>query len=362
MRLQPDAQNLWIDLNLAVLAINGRNFSETSKLLEEATSAAVNAYERSSSPGERARALSLLAATLERRKLYRPALEAYKASLLLNETADVRDAYNSLHQLHGFRIVDYSVDSDAAEPRICVQFSEALQTRGTEFAQFFSVNGKPAAAIEAEGQQICIEGVSHGERYKVTVRTGIPSRVGELLERPTDLSIYVRDRKPMVRFTGRNFVLPRSPGHGIPLVTVNTDLVIVKLLRIGDRALTRIVSDNRMFDQLSTYSARDLADIEGEEVWQGELDVERALNTEVTTRFPIDEALPERKPGVYIMVAEPKDARMKAWQARANPVVRRLRHRAVDASGYRRSPCVCSLAVDHRRHRGCGTAAHRPQQ
>ena len=317
LSLEPDVHALWTDLALALLSIKGKDYNETARLNEEATSTALNAYMISASAGQRAKALALLANAIERRQLYRPALEAYKASLLLRESAPVREAYTKLHEQHGFRIVDYTVDSDAAQPRVCIRFSERLRTRNTDFSSFLTVNGDAPAAVDAKDQQICIDGAKHGQRYTVTVRAGVPSKIGEPLERDATLSIYVRDRSPMARFTGRNYVLPRFPDNGIPVVTVNTSAVKVRVLRIGDRALMDVVGDGQLFQQLSSYSADDLADIKGEEVWQGELEVASILNKEVTTKFPIDEALPQRKPGVYVMVAEPKDGKAKSWQARA---------------------------------------------
>ena len=248
--LEPDVHALWTDLVLALVSIKGKNYTETARLNEEATSAALNAYVISVSTGERARALALLANTLERRQLYRPALEAYKASLLLRESAPVREAYARLHAQHGFRIVDYSVDSNAAQPRICIRFSEDLQTRNTDFGSFLTVNDEPPAAVNAKGQQICIDGAKHGQRYTVTLRAGVPSRIGEALERDTTISVYVRDRAPMARFTGRNYVLPRFPDHGIPVITVNTSAVKIRLMRVGDRALMDVIGDGRMFEQL----------------------------------------------------------------------------------------------------------------
>ena len=41
---------------------------------------------------------------------------------------------------HGFRILDYKVDSDAAAPRVCFQFSESLAPK-TDFAPFVAVFG-----------------------------------------------------------------------------------------------------------------------------------------------------------------------------------------------------------------------------
>ena len=128
LKLESGVHALWLDLAYAVLSVKGKDYSKTARLLEEATSAAINAYDISTSNGERARALAFLANALQRRQLYRSSLEAYKASLLLTETASVRAAYAKLHAQHGFRMVDYSVDSDAASPRVCLRFSEDLQT------------------------------------------------------------------------------------------------------------------------------------------------------------------------------------------------------------------------------------------
>ena len=43
-------------------------------------------------------------------------------------------------------------------------------------------------------------------------------------------------------------------------------------------------------------------------VWKGELAVEsQPLNAEVTTAFPVEQAVGELKPGVYVMVAQPQE-------------------------------------------------------
>src|SRR5262249_18847251 len=39
-------------------------------------------------------------------------------------------------------------------------------------------------------------------------------------------------------------------------------------------------------------------------VWKGEMKVEQTLNADVTTAFPVNEALGNIQPGVYVMVAE----------------------------------------------------------
>jgi uncharacterized protein YfaS (alpha-2-macroglobulin family) len=61
--------------------------------------------------------------------------------------------------------------------------------------------------------------------------------VKETLSKSADFNIYVRDRKPQVRFAGKAYVLPRSGQRGIPVVSVNTAAVALEIYRIGDRNL-----------------------------------------------------------------------------------------------------------------------------
>ncbi|HEY8581459.1 MAG TPA: MG2 domain-containing protein, partial [Capillimicrobium sp.] len=234
--------------------------------------------------------------------LYRLALNALRASLDLRDDPALRATYEKLRAEHGFRIVDYKVDSDAASPRVCFNFSEPLAAR-TDFAPFLAISGASAGAVSAEDQQLCAEGLRHGERYAVVVRQGLPSSVGESLLKSADYEIYVKDRAPQVRFTGKNYVLPRVGQEGVPVVSVNTDKVAVDVLRIGDRSLLPALRSDEFLQQLGGYRARRIVDQTGFKVWSGVLDVRTDLNREVVTAFPVTEAIGKMEPGVYVMVA-----------------------------------------------------------
>ncbi len=147
---------------------------------------------------------------------------------------------------HGFRLLDYTVDADAASPRACFQFSEDLPGKRTDFSPFVTVAGQDKPALSADDKQLCVEGLKHGERYTITLRAGIPSPVKETLPKSADFNIYVRDRKPLVRFTGKAYVLPRSGQRGIPVVSVNTTAVALEIYRIGDRNLLDTVLGQRL--------------------------------------------------------------------------------------------------------------------
>ncbi len=216
-------------------------------------------------------------------------------------------AYLKLKSEQGFRITEHNVDADSATPRACVTFSESL-VKTVDYTPFVTLNGQAPKALEAKDKQICVEGLVHGETYKIAFRTGLPSSVDEVLEAPVSLDVYVKDRSRMVRFTGDSFVLPSTARRGIPLVSVNLDAADLKLYRIGDRGIAPLLTNSQFLTQLDGYSAQNIEDQSGELVWQGSIEIANDLNKDVVTSFPVDEALPERKPGVYVLIASPANA------------------------------------------------------
>ena len=242
---------------------------------------------------------------MSERKLWRPALDALRLSLDMREVAEVRGQYEKMRDQHGFRLLDYTVDSDGASPRACFQFSEDLAKR-VDFAPFLALAGTDKPALTSEGKQLCVDGLKHGERYNINLRAGLPSTVKESLPKSAEFNIYVRDRKPFVRFTGRAYVLPRTGQRGIPLVSVNTPSVNVNVFRIGDRNLINTVVDSDFQKTLSSYQLSDLGNERGVKVWTGELATASTLNQDVVTAFPVDQALGDLQPGVYVMTASAK--------------------------------------------------------
>ena len=274
----------WLRLARTVLQIRPRDDKERALLLDRAATAAYIAYQRASDRNVEADSLALLGRTFADRKLWRPALDAMRLALDLRETADLRGQYERLRAEHGFRLLDYSVDSDAISPRACFQFSEELPGRRTDFSPFVAVAGQDKPAISADDKQLCVEGLKHGERYQITLRAGLPSTVQETLAKSADFTIFVRDRKPFVRFSGKAYVLPRTGQRGIPVLSVNTGAVQLAVYRIGDRNLIDTVLGYDFQRNLSRYEAERLAGERGAKVWSGELAVEHKLNTEVDHR------------------------------------------------------------------------------
>ncbi|MGB8817584.1 MAG: alpha-2-macroglobulin, partial [Rhizobiaceae bacterium] len=172
-------------------------------------------------------------------------------------------------------------------------------------------------SVTKDDQQLCADGLEYGKRYKVTIRQGLPSVVGEVIESPVTLSVFVRDRDPYVRFNGEAYVLPGSARRAIPVTSVNLTSTDLKLYRVNDRSLPSLLYGSQFLTQLDSYGIERVKSEIGEPVWTGAMTLSMDLNKETITSFPVDEALPDRKPGVYVMTAEAKGVQAQEWDPKA---------------------------------------------
>ncbi len=297
----------WRLMARAANAIEPRDYRERWELRERAVAAAYLAYQRSTNRNDEAASLGVLARTFEKNELWRPALTTYRLSLDLAANPTLQSSYESLREKRGFRLISNKTDSDAASPRACFEFSEALARGRVDFAPYVAISGgKGDFAVSAEDRQICVDGLKHGERYAIVIRQGVPSAIpDETLLKSADYEIYVRDRTPSVRFTGKNYVLPRTGQQGIPVVSVNSGKLDLEVMRIGDRNLINSVHSEDFLSQIGSYSARQISSDKGQTVWTGTMDVKSEQNQDVITAFPVTEAVGSLKPGVYVMFAKP---------------------------------------------------------
>jgi len=306
--LGPASRDLWLALSEAASAASPSDWRTRQRLKKEAAAAAINAYLRSEGVKERAGALQRLGRSLADQQQWRPAIRATRASLALVESERLRADYDKLLAEHGFRVTGHEVDSDAANPRICIQFSDPLARDRANLTDFVRVADRTDLPIEVEDRQMCIDGVRHGERYSILVRPGLPAADGEILSKGSDLDIYVRDRSPMVRFLGRAYVLPKGDEAAIPLVSVNTDLIDAAVYRIGDRSLTQAMDDGVWMKQLDDWKTGRIKESLGESVWKGTVEVRSQLNREVTTAVPVGAVVTDLEPGAYAMTARAHNA------------------------------------------------------
>ena len=294
----------WLALARIAAAADDAQADNRWDLVEAGTTAAYGAYQQATTPDDQAQALFWLGGLFARHQNWRPALDAYLASLQRKDSEQVRKVYEQTRAEHGFRIIDYKVDNESASPRICFNFSENLAPK-TDFAPYVAVAGASTSSISSEDQQICVEGVKHGERYAIVLRAGLPSAVGESLLKSADYEIYVRDRSPQAHFAAKAYVLPRQGQLGAPLTTVNTSKVSVDIYRVGDRNLLSAIARDDFLKPIASDRAKEIEDQDGAKVWTGSMDIVSELNKDVVTDFPLVSAVGKLQPGVYLIVAKP---------------------------------------------------------
>jgi uncharacterized protein YfaS (alpha-2-macroglobulin family) len=315
--VSPDISALWAGLAKSAAVVAGSSTpGEARQFQRAALAGSLNSYRVSRSAKDRAEALALVADNLLAQNEGTASLSIFKASLDLIESKALRLQLDAAREKYGFRVLGNTVDADAQTPRACVQFSESLTDE--DYSSYVLLDSVSAPALTVDGQEICVDGLKHGGRYSLTLRSGLPSATGDGLVKSVSLNLFVRDREAVLRFTGDNFVLPASGRLGIPLISVNAERASLQLFRVGDRGLTRLFGDYSQFlSQLDAYSIADIRDNIGAPVWSGVIDISSRLNEDVTTSFPVDEALPERQPGVYVLTAAMDGKPGDDWEARA---------------------------------------------
>jgi uncharacterized protein YfaS (alpha-2-macroglobulin family) len=298
-------QAAWLGLARAALAIapDANRGSERYELPATASGAAWQAYQLALVPSAKAESLAVLAEALKRRSMWGPAIEALRTSVALWPTVDTEEALQTLRAEHGFRVIDYKIDSQAESPRLCVNFSERLGVASAEAAKFVTLDGREPESLSAEGNQICLDGLKHGARYEVQVRAGIPAETAETLAKTSEIGVYIRDRNPSVRLAGRAYVLPSRGQQGIPVTSVNASALDIEIFRIGDRGLGLAAGSDNFLKSIESWDIEQVRERSGRKVWSGTLEVASRLNEDVTTAIPVTEALGRLEAGVYIVAA-----------------------------------------------------------
>jgi len=297
-----DAPDHWAEYARLALAIRSGSSSDRRGYRSRALMAAVNAYLRAESPAMRVSALTVLAEALEANRRGRDMIPALRLAQSIQPRDDTARALDDAIGKYGFRITEHVVESDAARPRVCAEFSEPLVRAGVDYAPFVQV---PEAdlTVEAQERRLCVEGVAHGTRYRVAFRAGLPAASGEVLAKTVELNVYVRDRSPAVRFPGRAYVLPATGDIALPIVTVNLTEVDLTLRRVSDRSILRAIQDEYFGRPMSVWEEQNFTDEIAETVWQGTGQVQQALNRDMTTRLPMQDVVGDLTPGIYALMA-----------------------------------------------------------
>ncbi len=297
-----DASDLWVEYARLLLRLNPNGYQEQQEFRTRALNAAINGYLRADTQGAQIAALMVMSDALEAVERGRDMVSALRLAEQVQPREDVLAALDDAIGKYGFRIIDSTVESNAAAPRICVEFSEPLVKAGVDYDPFVQ-RSDDGLVVQVDGKSLCLDGVAHGQRYRFSLRVGLPAASGEALNRTVELTHYVRDRAPSVRFPGRSYVLPKSADAALPVETVNTGSLDLILRRVSDRNLIRAVQQDFFGRPLSEWQEREFSDEIAEYVWTGTAEIANELNQSMTARLPMAEAIADQPAGIYALTA-----------------------------------------------------------
>jgi len=197
------------------------------------------------------------------------------------------------------------LETNGSAPRACLQFTRELDASGkTNYADYVRLTPALKPAVSVAGQSLCLSGIEFDKEYKARVRAGTPSKSGEKLKRPVEVTIAFGDKPAYVGFVGDGVILPRLEADGLGIETVNVEKINISVYRVSDRSLARksiaqgeASPEGDYFYVWDQESGEDV----GVKVFDKDLTVKKVENDTVTTVFPLGAALPDLKPGAYFV-------------------------------------------------------------
>ncbi|MBY0564122.1 MAG: alpha-2-macroglobulin family protein [Hyphomonadaceae bacterium] len=209
-------------------------------------------------------------------------------------------------QIEGMAFVRLRTETNEAEPRACLEFSQPLSTDASvNFADYIVLDPAIPFQTDVSGNLLCMGGLPFEPERQVTIREGLPAQSGDRTEYEETFTLTFGDRPAYVGFAGGGVILPRSEADGIAIETVNVSRLGVEVLRVPDRILSQHSIEPGEINEeggWNYWGFDGAAENVGVRVYEGEIDVATGpRNSPVTTVFALGAALRELRPGAYVV-------------------------------------------------------------
>ncbi|MCH7888559.1 MAG: SEL1-like repeat protein [Proteobacteria bacterium] len=187
-------------------------------------------------------------------------------------------------------------------PRVCLEFTETLlPIRSSALGDYVRIEPRVKLAASVSGRNLCLSGLSYGQKYGVTIKAGLRGEGGFVVGADRKIDFKVHDREPEITFDTRKYVLPTGVSRGLPVRTVNLDAIDVKLYRVDARMLTQL--QPWILGKINGSKFAQLRDDLGELLWRGSVVVENKPNADVTTLLDLASVADVDGPGIYVVAA-----------------------------------------------------------
>ncbi len=197
------------------------------------------------------------------------------------------------------------LETNGETPRACLQFTRELDASGkTNYADYVRLKPSTKPAVTVAGSSLCLAGLEFDKEYKASVRAGAPSKAGEKMKRPVEVTIAFGDKPAYVGFVGDGVILPRLEADGLGIETVNVEKLNIAVYRVSDRSLARksiAQGESSSEDDYFYVWEGESGDDVGVKLFDKDINVKKVENQTVTTVFALGAALPNLAPGAYFI-------------------------------------------------------------
>jgi uncharacterized protein YfaS (alpha-2-macroglobulin family) len=235
------------------------------------------------------------------------------------DDAQHRERLAALRRAAGVQVARVTTEPEADQARACIRFVSPLPA-GRGYADYVAVAPPAPVAVELADGALCVAGLPHGARSRITLRRGLPGADGASLRADAVLDVAMPDRAATVALDSSAFILPRGQGAQLTVSTINLSAVSLKLVRIAERGLAAQISQGRAARALSPWNAERLAGGEGRLVWEGRLDIPAwERNRTARTRLDLAPLIAGQPAGAFVLVATPGDGTPSdPWESQAS--------------------------------------------
>ncbi len=257
-------------------------------------------------------ALAMVGATLEKRANWSEdwraaAITVYQQVLEMRPVSWIEKRLAALTQVTkkkaALRIEDIYPLSDQSYPAFCLNFSPDMPAvEDYHYQDYIEIEPAiPAIFSLNDDDEICVQGVDFGAEYKVLVRKGM--RAGDkILAEDEHLSIEIDHKPPSFWFNRSAYVLPVTKTNAVPLYSINTEQVELRLARIHERNILSAFVQRNFQTDLSGYELQQVVETVGELVWQGSAKLDTPIDETGHTVLPLPDNLLD-EPGLYLLAA-----------------------------------------------------------
>jgi len=201
--------------------------------------------------------------------------------------------------------IEATASKAAGAGSACLSFDPPLK-RGKRVRYDDYVQVTPALrdlVIGTRGGKLCIDGLSFGKEYKISVLPGLPGGDGLKTLIKDDLSIFIPNRNRAISFRERGYILPRYGAQIVPLETVNARKAKIRVLHIAERNL--VAKLRRGFlGSLSYWDMTRIIGQDGSVIFEGTVEFPEKPNRSVVSGLDVEELIGKKlETGIYVIVA-----------------------------------------------------------